>query len=240
MTGVHTVATFAGIDTYHVQGVARRDDTVFVSTTERRSRSGYLLKAEIGSGQARLLHAVPLAEGNRIHPGGIFLQEDRLLVPLAPTRNQGDTFILALDPATLSKEHLFTVATHIGAVAFDGANTIFGADFDTRRLFVWDVAGRERAVIPNPTTIAYQDMEWYRERLYCSGVEKRDRSLGRVDVFAYDDASRTIVLERSVVLPRIAPRTNLGREGMTIYNGSFFFLPEDDEQTTLYRIETSP
>ncbi len=229
-----TVATFSGIDTYHVQGISRFGDTVFISTTDKRSRSGYLLKIDIAGGHGRLITSLPLKNEGRIHPGGITRDGDRILVPLAHTRDQPDTFMLSVDASSLAVDRLFAVPTHIGAVATNGSGTLFGADFDTKRLFVWSSSGTETAVIANPTTIAYQDMEWHGDRLYCSGVDKRDRTKGRVDVYSYADSTATLSLEQSLPLPAIDRKTNLGREGMTIYSDSFLFLPEDDEHTTLY------
>lgn len=234
MKDITTVATFPGIDTHHVQGIARTGDTVFISTTDRRSRSGYLLKIDVSGGTGDLVASLSLREGGRIHPGGITLDGDRILVPLAHTKDRPDSFILSIDPSTLEIDRIFTVPTHIGAIASDGIGALFGADYDTKRLFVWSMAGAEILTLPNPTSIAYQDMEWYQERLYCSGVDKRNRSLGRVDVYRYDGSRATLTVERSIPLPPIDDKTNLGREGMTIWSGMLLFLPEDDERTTLY------
>lgn len=240
MTRVTPSVPLATFSTFHVQGIAFAGSTLFVSTIDQLGRSGYLLKIAINGAEAVLIDAVALADGEKIHPGGITRDGDRILAPLAQQGNRGDSIVLSVEVETLAVTRLFSVPTHIGAIADDGAGRLFGADYDTSNLFAWSTEGKELFVQPNPTQIAYQDMEWYNGRLYCSGVDKGDRSQGRVDVYSVDLGASGFTLERSTQLPSLDRHTNLGREGMTIWNDTLYFLPEDDARSRLYTLDIQP
>lgn len=225
--------------TYHVQGIAFAADRLFLSTTDARGKRGLLLKIDISAAKPRLAGHAVLSIGRQIHPGGITESGGVLLVPLAESRNRGQTSILAVSPTNLSCRELFSASTHIGAVAREPeSGRLFGADYDSRHLYQWSHDGGRLLTQENPTPIAYQDMEYHDGRVYCSGVDTRNRAKGRVDVYELGRPGQQLRLERTLELPEIGRGINLGREAMTIRAGSLYFLPEDEPSSRLYRLAT--
>lgn len=176
----------------------------------------------------------------------------RLWIPLAESKRSGRSIIRVFPLAgmvagqPLKPEFEFPVNDHIGAVAVAAdRGLVFGANWDTEAVYVWDLEGRLRrsvtgselkarglGVVAGPEGrpgVAIQDWKVVGDRLFASGLF---RSSGPV---AVSPASRLIWFadflgpdfQRKTVTFPIEKGIELAREGMAISDGMVHFLPED-------------
>lgn len=186
------------------------------------------------------------------HPGGMQSDGNRLWIPLAESRRKGRSLIRAYPMAgliagePLQAEVEFSVDDHIGAVAVSAARRmVFGANWDTEAVYVWDFDGRLQRILRGPelearslgvvsgangrTGLAVQDWKLMGDQLFASGLF---RGAG---VAAESPTSRLITITRlverdfqwsSVSLPKQGG-TELAREAMAVSDGVVHFLPDD-------------
>jgi Family of unknown function (DUF6454) len=186
------------------------------------------------------------------HPGGMQSDGKRLWIPLAESKRHGRTQIRAFAIAgmvagqTLKAEVDFSVNDHIGAVAVSaGRRLIFGANWDTEVVYVWDFEGRLQQTLKGPELearglgvvsgvrrragLAVQDWKMIGDRLFASGLFRGaavvpEPSQSRLVIF--NDFSKPEFQQKSISLPK-HDGTELAREAMAVSDGLINFLPED-------------
>jgi hypothetical protein len=127
------------------------------------------------------------------HPGGMQSDGDRLWIPLAESKRKGSSLIRVFSMAglvagqPLKAEFEFPANDHIGAVAVSADHRIvFGANWDTEAVYVWDFDGRLQRTLNGPELesrglgivsgangragLAVQDWKVVGDRLFASGL----------------------------------------------------------------------
>ena len=204
---------------HHVQGIDIEGGILWVSSVDRATEKGYLSRFDLATG--RLLKQIEVQEGKRYHPGGISLSGDSIWVPVAEYDRDGPATIQRRNKTTLALEASFSVNDHIGCVAVTPEGLI-GGNWDSRILYRWRTDGTEIGHAANPQPTRYQDLKWSDGYLLGSGG--LERGAGAVDWL--DPVDYKLVRKiRAHQTDRGVPFTN---EGMTLRNGSLYFLPEDD------------
>jgi len=221
--------------TGHVQGIAFSKNYLFLSAVDKEEKTGYLFK--IDPVNFSLLDQLKLKVGNIYHPGGISFSDGYVYLPLAEYKADSTAVIFMIDPKTMKPAHSFTVKDHIGAVTADGKEFIFGMNWDARDVYIWNIRGTQLAIFKNPRNIAYQDIEYKNNRLYCSGIKKSLRQEGVIDIYDFDSSKLAISLYKTLSVPQLKITQSIANEGMTIKDGYFYFVPEDFPKTKLYRLK---
>ena len=153
--------------TFHVQGLDITEQFYFVTSVDTEQDRAWLFK--IDRKNAHLISQVELTDGALIHPGGLQHDGRLLWVPNAEYKRQSRTMVYGLDPDTLEIRTSFGVDDHIGAVASDGNNLLYGVNWDALHFYTWDIDGRQLKKIDSPTSMAYQDIKYFAGKLLCSG-----------------------------------------------------------------------
>ena len=218
--------------THHVQGLSVSDDEFWISSVDRGMKAGFIFLVDRGT--LKVTSTRRLAFGPQYHPGGMQRVGERLWVPVAEYRPRSTTTIVALDASTLETERKFTLDDHIGALAADGAGTLFAANWDARQIYLLDEDGHVQERVDTPTSVAYQDMEWHRGRLWATGVASiESRRAAVVDVI---DPDTWQLEERYELKGRLrSGEGHFAREGFCFFKDDFYLLPEDGPHTTVYR-----
>ena len=203
--------------TYHVQGLDLTERFYFVTSVDREQRRAWLFKIEKQEG--RLHSKADLTNGPLIHPGGMQFDGRILWVPNAEYKRESRTRVFGIDPNSLEIRRSFEVGDHIGAVASDGKNLLYGANWDAVHFYTWNFNGHQLNKVASPTSVAYQDIKYCAGRLLCSGHQDGQSVVDVID-------PETWSLVKRVSLPRDRWKTNLSREGMA-FDGNLYFLPDD-------------
>ena len=192
------------------------------------------------------------AEATLDHPGGMQSDGRRLWIPLAESKRNGRSLIRAFSLADLKAGSQlkpvveFPVNDHIGALAVSiERGELFGANWDTEKVYVWDLKGNQRRILSGDelkaralgvvtgiearTGVAVQDWKIVGDRLFASGLFRPPETA------TASAASRLSWFERflerdfrrwTVTLPR-QDGTELANEAMAVSKGFVYFLPED-------------
>jgi hypothetical protein len=203
--------------TYHVQGLDITEQFYFVTSVDREGNRAWLFK--IDRKNARLISKKELTDGALIHPGGLQYDGRLLWVPNAEYKRQSRTMVYGLDPDTLEIRTSFSIDDHIGAVASDGKNILYGANWDALKFYTWDIDGRKLNKVDSPTSMAYQDIKYFAGKLLCSGHKD---GVSAVDII--DTGNWTLI--KRFDLPKDKWKSSLTREGMA-FDGNLYFLPDD-------------
>jgi hypothetical protein len=203
--------------TYHVQGLDITEQFYFVTSVDREQDRAWLFK--IDRKNAHMISKIELTDGALIHPGGLQYDGLFLWIPNAEYKRQSRTMVYGLDPDTLEIRVSFPVDDHIGAVASDGKNLLYGVNWDALHFYTWDIDGRKLNKVDSPTSMAYQDIKYFAGKLLCSG-HKDD--ISAVDII--DPENWTLI--KRFDLPKDSWRSTLTREGMA-FDGNLYFLPDD-------------
>jgi hypothetical protein len=203
--------------TYHVQGLDVTEQFYFVTSVDREGNRAWLFK--IDRKNARLISKKELTDGALIHPGGLQYDGRLLWVPNAEYKRQSRTMVYGLDPDTLEIRTSFSIDDHIGAVASDGKNILYGANWDALKFYTWDIDGRKLNKVDSPTSMAYQDIKYFAGKLLCSGHKD---GVPAVDII--DTGNWTLI--KRFNLPKDKWKSSLTREGMA-FDGNLYFLPDD-------------
>jgi hypothetical protein len=203
--------------TYHVQGLDVTERFYFVTSVDTNQDRAWLFK--IDRDNASLITQKELTDGTLIHPGGLQFDGRYLWVPNAEYKRQSRTVIYGLDPNTLEICTWFSVGDHIGAVASDGKNLVYGVNWDALHFYTWDIEGHQLKKIDSPTSIAYQDIKYYAGKLLCGGNNGDISALDIID-------PENWALVKRINLPKDKWRSKLTREGMA-FDGNLYFLPDD-------------
>jgi hypothetical protein len=203
--------------TYHVQGLEVTERFYFVTSVDTKQDRAWLFK--IDRNNSSLITKKELTDGALIHPGGLQFDGRYLWIPNAEYKRQSRTVVYGFDPDTMEICTSFSVDDHIGAVASDGKNLLYGVNWDALHFYTWDIKGRQLKKIGSPTSMAYQDIKYLAGKLLCSGHK------GDVSALDIIDPEKWTLIKR-IDLPKDRWRSNLTREGMA-FDGSLYFLPDD-------------
>ena len=227
---------------------ARRDNV--------RPKRALLLRSEPAAADWDVWDITPLdAQGVvtvQDHPGGMQSDGDRLWIPVAESNRTGRSSIRAYKLADmvaggrLKADFEFTVDDHIGAVAVAvDRKLIFGTNWDTERVYVWDFKGRLQRMLTDfelqarglgviagaggRAGLAVQDWKVFGDRLYASGLFRAPGSATVATenrLIWFKGFLEPGCQSGTVTLPR--PKgIMLAREGMAISGAKVYFLPED-------------
>lgn len=206
----------------HVQGLEVDPDWFWISAVDRRTKTGWIWRVD-----RRTLRTVAernVTAGALYHPGGLQIAGGSLWLPIAEYRPRSSARILELDPLSLAERRRFAVDDHIGAVATDGKTFLLGANWDARRFYRWTLDGKLVETRDNPEPLAIQDMKWVDGALWAGGLVGEECRLYRLDPASFRAARR-------IELPAGVCYTH---EGMAVFDGRFYFLPEDEPRTRVY------
>lgn len=217
--------------THHVQGLALSDDFFWITSVDRQTKAGWIFRVERAAG--KVVAERRIERGAQYHPGGLQRVDERLWVPVAEYRAKSTTTVLALDATTLTEIAAFPVADHLGALAADGQGTLWGANWDTRQIYVLGEDGTLRGKYDNPTGVAYQDWEWHAGHLYATGLATLAE--GRRAVVDQLDPTDGRLIQRWLLAGQPESGGHFAREGFSRWRGSFWLLPEDGPRTRVYR-----
>jgi len=237
---------------------ARRDDV--------RPKRALLLRSEPASADWDVWDITPVDAQGIVtaldHPGGMQSDGARLWIPLAESKRNGRSLIRAFQLTNLvaggqlKADFEFPVNDHIGALAITAdRQLIFGANWDTERVYVWDIKGRLQRTLAGDELkvrglgvvagaegrpgVAVQDWKFVGERLYASGlfrapgsptVATENRLISFTGFMKPDFQCQTVTVPRQKGIM-------LAREAMAISAGMIYFLPEDLGATNrLFRV----
>jgi hypothetical protein len=205
-------------ETHHVQGIDTDGRRLWVTSVDAQRRKGYLHEFNLETGES--LRVVEVGEGERFHPGGMSASGDSLWLPAAEYRRESSAVIQQRSVRTLAVAFEFAVPDHIGCLAVVH-DRLLGGNWDSRQFYEWDGKGRLLRKIANPTENAYQDLKFVDGHVVASGLLP-DHS-GAIDWLEYP----SLRLVRRITAGATDRNQPYTREGMTIYRGRLFLLPED-------------
>ncbi len=195
------------------------------------------------------------------HPGGMQSDGKRLWIPLAESKRNGRSIIRVFPIASMVSGHAlkaefeFPVNDHIGALAVStGQRRVFGANWDTESVYVWDFEGRLQqtlssrgleirglGVVNGPagrSGLAVQDWKVVGEQLFASGLFRgagAPPETPQSRLMPFVSFSESGFQRWSIVLPQ-QNKTELANEAMAISEGMAYFIPEDlGESNRIYR-----
>lgn len=220
--------------TYHVQGLVVTEDAYYLSAVDREGEQGWLFQVERDS--LSLQARRELTKGALIHPGGMDMDGIYLWIPNAEYDQDGPTEILRLDPQSLETRATFPVDDHIGLIASDGSDRLYGANWDSLSFYVWDWEGNLIEEVNSPTRVKYQDCEFLDPLLVCGGQKSRNR--GTIDFI--DPQSWTLV--DGIAVGGTGLGHSLTHEGLSLWGETVYLLPEDgpNSEVLLYRLCRMP
>jgi hypothetical protein len=193
----------------------------------------------------------PRAASRLDHPGGFDSDGRAFWIPVAVSRPRGPTAVVRLEHSAgqpPSKWHwhiAFRVDDHIGALAWDAVTgRLYGANWDTRRVYTWSTDGEERAAIARADmvkgqpdwSLAVQDWKGLRDSrlfppgtLVAGGIDKgpsRNAALSSAVVEWLDPIRR-----KRLAQARLGPAPHHPgaptREGLAWYHDQLYLLPSD-------------
>jgi len=206
----------------HVQGLDVRRRWFWVSAVDRRTRTGWIWRLD-----RRTLATVAerdITQGALYHPGGLQVAGDSLWIPIAEYRPRSSARMLELDAMTLAERRSFPVDDHLGSVATDGRTFVLGANWDARRFYRWTLEGKLLEARDNPQGLEIQDMKWAAGVLWAGGLENQRCRLDQLDPRGFG-AVRSIPLGKEICYTH---------EGMAVFNGRFYLLPQDEPRSRVY------
>jgi len=219
----------------HVQGLDVSDRWFWVSAVDRRTTSGWVWRVD-----RRTLETAAernLAQGALFHPGGLQVVGNTLWVPVAEYRPHSRSRILELDATTLAERRSFPVADHIGAVATDGKTAILGADWGGSKIYRWSMSGEPLGATDFSPALPSEDMKWIGSALYIGGIVPGSK-MCVVDQLDPRTLARQRRFDQSLFDQ--SPGRCYSREGLAVWGGRFFFLPEDEPRSRIFVREIPP
>ncbi len=205
-------------DLHHVQGIDVEGDTLWVTSVDAKAGKGYLYRIQLPSGTVE--RSVEVQDGKRIHPGGIQRDGKSIWLPVAEYDRDGPSWIERRDKKTLALISRFLVEDHIGCVAVDSSR-IVGGNSSTPEIYTWTKEGKALDRRANPHRTEWQDLKFVGHHLVGSGNLSRQQ--GAIEWLSLPG------LEMQAKI--LAGQTDRGlpytHEGMTIYRGKLYLLPED-------------
>jgi hypothetical protein len=230
--------------THHVQGLAIDAKRVYVSSVERATSLGWLFVLNRASLAIESTHRLALA--SQYHPGGMQLRDGRLYLPLAEYRPLSSASLLMIDLSPLDDPNKSqrrvvirswtSIDDHIGGIAVDPAGRMFIANWDAKLIRTVGTNGQIERESPNPTGIAYQEMEWHDGILWCAGNTKEKNQVHSV-VDLIDPSTGQWTKRYQLAGKRSDGASDFAHEGFTKEGSQLWLLPEDGPKSTLYRFD---
>ena len=204
---------------YHVQGVELDKEHIWITSVDTVSRKGYLHQFSRRTGE--LERQIDVSDGPRFHPGGLSLAGNSIWVPVAEYKPDSSAVLLELDRTTLAVRRRISVADHIGCVAVTGDGGLIAGNWSSRKLYVFDSAGKQLRVFANPSSDQFQDIKFADSQLIGSG--NITKTTGAVEWYTWP--------EMKLVRSLRSGTTDRGRlytaEGMAIQGDDLYVVPED-------------
>jgi hypothetical protein len=205
--------------TAHVQGIDTDGVHLWVTSVDRAWRKGWLQEFAVADG--RLERSIELQDGDRYHPGGITATGDSIWIPVAEYRTMSTALVQRRNKRTLALEFQFEVPDHIGCIAVT-PEFLIGGNWDSLDFYVWDHRGKLIRKVRNETGNSYQDFKFNGGQIVASGTLAGHQ--GAVD---WLDLS-SVRLTRRMLVGNTEQGEPLTREGMTVFDGQLWLLPEDN------------
>ncbi len=205
-------------ETHHVQGIDTDGSHLWLTSVDSPTRKGFLQVFSVADG--RLEKEVEVQDGERFHPGGLAADATSVWIPVAEYRASSTSVIQKRNKTTLALEFQFSVPDHIGCVAVT-PEFIIGGNWDSRDFYVWDHSGKLIRKVTSDTANAYQDVKVRDGSLVASGTTAGKK--GAIDWLSMP----SFKLDRRLPVANTDKGDPYTREGMTIFNGQLWLLPED-------------
>jgi hypothetical protein len=206
-------------DTHHVQGIDTDGTRLWVTAVAAAARKGYLFEFSLQDGS--LTRSIELQDGERFHPGGLVTDSESIWIPIAEYRAHSTAVIQRRDKRTLALISQFSVADHIGCVAVT-PEYVIGGNWDSKEFYVWNHDGTLVREVASQTGNAYQDLKFVSGKVVGSGtLAGRQGAVDWLELPAFQLSERKLVgnTEKGQAFTR---------EGMTLFKGQLWFLPEDN------------
>jgi hypothetical protein len=157
--------------TYHPQGLVVTENYVFLSSVEVNEPPQNVFdpnKSTPGSGVGHLFIAdrsgalikdLIIGEGSMYHPGGIDFDGEDIWIPVGEYRPHARSMVVAVNAFDFSIREVFRINDSIGwAVPDPEKSLIYGGNWGSRVLYVWNQKGEEIEQWKNPSHfVDYQD-----------------------------------------------------------------------------------
>ncbi len=204
---------------YHVQGVDLDQHHVWVTSVDITAKKGYLHQFDRSTGNFE--RQVELNDGPRFHPGGFSVAGDSIWVPVAEYRPASTAVLLELDKATLKVKRRIDVTDHLGCVAVTGSGELIAGNWGSRKLYVFDRAGKQIRVEENPSANQFQDIKFVDGKLVGGG--NTTKTAGAVEWLDWPSLKSVRIAASGT--------TDRGRlftaEGMALKGRDLYLTPED-------------
>lgn len=214
-----------GFDAHHVQGIVFTGDFFYITGTDKLTSSAWIFKVVAKTGA--LVKKKDITQPFAWHPSGIDFDGENIWVAVAVYDENSRAHFATVDPATLKTKFLFTYPDHIGAVAKHKA-VLIGANWDAKDFYFFSPDGKIIEKRPSPTGTGYQDCKCADEFLMCTGGGVLDW----IHIPTWTLVKRFPVGQSETGEP-------LSREGVALYKGHVYFLPDDGPTGKIYEYEFS-
>lgn len=246
--------------TYHPQGVKVLGSEVYLSTVQGTSTGfGHVIKFQLDSAVAPKL-AIPVSrvtfdpgpKKKMIHPGGIDLDGEDLLVPLAEYDSSGPGAIMRVDLSNFGAySTVHRIKDHIGAVVKD-SDSIYVMNWDAKKTYAFDGISAKPVASSKGTGWNYQDCKRVVQGYaLCSALKGKVFRNGEIHLLYFSQkAPFGLTLVHRIKVDKYNSDGSLGGARPLTNNamdfdlltdaksGSttgirFYFVPHDDEKTQL-------
>ncbi len=246
----------------HTQGIYVTKNSIYVTgRLERIPKRALFLRFDRNDlSQVEFLDITPTPnakqhiEAGLDHPGGFDYDGLSFWIPVAISKPHSSTAIIKVHSlldtslANATTELAFVLGDHFGALAVDRKNKrIFGANWDTQVIAVWDTKGTVLERIPRDQLIhansnwalAVQDWKCLSGSTILAGGKdkdpRREKSQSRA-VLDWIDIEQHQLLDRIRIIDPDGKSQTLTHEGMALYKNDLFLLPGDlGDSATIYR-----
>ncbi len=174
-------------ETFHPQGLVRLNNAWWMSTVDTETSRGFVLQFD---DDGRLLRSIDVTDGPRFHPGGIDVDGESIVVPVAEYRPDSTSVVRRIDAATGVVESLFAHDDHLGFVTTSPAG-YFAGTWGSRMLVQFDHAGKLVGSTDNDMRdVDFQDAQRLDDTyVLCSGLQEQGgvSEYGGLAIYALDD-----------------------------------------------------
>lgn len=203
---------------FHVQGVDLDAEHIWVTSVDSAAHKGYLHQFNRKTGKFE--KQVEVTDGPRYHPGGFSISNDSIWLPVAEYKPNSTATLVELDKRTLAVKRKISVADHIGCIAVT-KDALIAGNWGSRRLYVFDMDGKQIRKIETPSENQYQDIKFVDGMLVGGG--NLTKTTGAVDWYTWPSMQLVQSLA-SGPTDRGKPYTG---EGMTLKANDLYLVPED-------------
>ena len=232
----------------HTQGLYVTDDHYLVTgRLESKPKRSLLLRfsrKNLESYELIDIMPPPIDGATLDHPGGFDVDsKGRLWIPISTSHSRGPSLICryvieANKPLTPRKpDFSFRVDDHIGAICWLRDDSLFGANWDTKQVYLWSADGSQRTRIDRRQLFA-DSPRWQLAVQDWKSIEYQGKPLiiaGGLDKTGVSSKAviQVIDFEKRQVLQSLFPPHRQGvsrpmtNEGIAFHAGKIYLLPED-------------